>query len=110
LITCHVLVVRQSDGRRNRFGSWQRLPASVAYPGALFHRGILDYVESCVLAILLEQVLHLAFESQRLGMRHVDAAILQLLAVKDGYRNDAARLRMLLVAGPLQHRDGAKLL
>src|SRR6202034_1376246 len=82
---------------------------AVAHPGALLEGRVLDDVETDVLAVVLELVLDVALEGERLGLGEVDAAVLELVAVKDADRNEAAGLGMLLIAGPLKDRDGAEL-
>ena len=83
-----------------------RLPPPVAHPRTLLLPRILDVVQAHGLAVLIQLVLHLAGQGQRLRPGQVDAAVLQFAAVQHGYGNQAAGLGLAQVASPLQHGDG----
>jgi hypothetical protein len=60
------------------------------------------------LAIVLELILDVAFERERLGMIEIDAGVIEILAVVDADGNEAAGLGMRFVTGPLEDRDSAQ--
>ena len=109
LVALRIVFVDLRHLRRRGLWLGQRLPLAVAHPRALLPAGILDVEEAHGLAVLLELVLHLAFERERLGPGQVDAPILEFLAVVDAHGHEAAGLGVVRVAGPLEHGDGAQL-
>ena len=94
--------------RGGDLGLGQRPPLAIADPRALLLHRMLNIKEADRLAIVLKLVLHFASERQRFGARQVDTRIFQRLTVKDADWNQTAGLGVVLVAGPLQHRDRAQ--
>jgi hypothetical protein len=89
-----------------RFG--QRSPLPVANPSPLHSSRSINIEEAHRVAILLQLIFHVAFESQRLRVRKVDAGVIKILAIVDAHRNKPGGLGMCLIAGPLKDCDSAQ--
>ena len=94
---------------RGRLGFGQLLPNPKSHPRALFLTGVVNVVQANGLAVLLELVFDFAGKCQRRRARQIDAGVLEILAVIETNRDEAAGFGMTFLAGPLQHRDGANL-
>ena len=57
---------------------------------------------------MLELVLYVALQCERLGLGEIDTGVIEVLAVIDTDGNETAGLGMRFIAGPLEHRDSAQ--
>ncbi len=60
------------------------------------------------MAIVLELILDVALQCERLGLGEIDAGVIEILPVVDANGNKTAGLGMRFIAGPLEDRDSAQ--